>query len=526
MTNEKYVNDAAMLGDGFGSTAAGDQVARMALEVQTPFTIGVTGKWGAGKTSVLRRAFATLGGEPIQLERPFGEAKTEADREQWKKWSVEEMERWKSLNWLGNGAALRQSARNSLCVWFSPWQHQQAENPLVALLLEIRSQLTLRLRLRGKLSNLNQRGGEAAVALLERSADAVASLWAKRSLKVAGGTTDAVRDAWRRAAPPEPGLDDGQRFQLLFEQAVDMALDGVRVRGQKEPGRLVIFVDDLDRCEEDRIVQLLESIKLYLSSPRCVFVLGLDDAAVLSALERQWQGRSPDANREYLEKLFQATLPVAMPEPDRVRDFVADQLRAHDFEEVDACAKMIEEIVEPNPRKIKNFVNSVCASWALYRPARAQAEGLFQNDFERCFILFQYLRRYHKPVWRLLENQRMALRVLTMVLTGGTVQSMMLPEPQDGDPDPCSTLDADEQRMIKSLMIRAFAHVLKDQVNRTGNDDEWHHFMPIAEAVALMRERVDRKRSDERFKYYYDKLLEPDVDLPACFLHLPIADHD
>lgn len=31
-----------------------------------PFTVGVTGKWGSGKTSVMRRAFATLGGRPIE----------------------------------------------------------------------------------------------------------------------------------------------------------------------------------------------------------------------------------------------------------------------------------------------------------------------------------------------------------------------------------------------------------------------------------------------------------------------------
>lgn len=43
MTN-RYVNDAAILEDGFGTTLAGDQVARMALEVTTPFTLGVTGK--------------------------------------------------------------------------------------------------------------------------------------------------------------------------------------------------------------------------------------------------------------------------------------------------------------------------------------------------------------------------------------------------------------------------------------------------------------------------------------------------
>ncbi len=61
-----YRNDVWTLDDAFGLGRAGDQVARMALEVEPPFTLGVTGKWGSGKTSVMRRAFVTLGGQPIR----------------------------------------------------------------------------------------------------------------------------------------------------------------------------------------------------------------------------------------------------------------------------------------------------------------------------------------------------------------------------------------------------------------------------------------------------------------------------
>ena len=41
-----YRNDVWSLDDDFGLGAAGDQVARMALEVDPPFTVGVTGEMG------------------------------------------------------------------------------------------------------------------------------------------------------------------------------------------------------------------------------------------------------------------------------------------------------------------------------------------------------------------------------------------------------------------------------------------------------------------------------------------------
>ena len=83
----RYRNDTWSLEDGLGLGRAGDQVARMALEVDPPFTIGVTGKWGSGKTSVMRRAFVTLGGQPIQQALMFSEAPgkeyTGGDWERW-----------------------------------------------------------------------------------------------------------------------------------------------------------------------------------------------------------------------------------------------------------------------------------------------------------------------------------------------------------------------------------------------------------------------------------------------------------
>ena len=94
------------------------------------------------------------------------------------------------------------------------------------------------------------------------------------------------------------------RIENLESDAKDLGKDA----------RLVIFIDDLDRCEESVIVQLLESIKLYLHSQRCVFVLGVDPDAVLGALEVGiGKQRSEQSNAEYLEKLVQAQLEVPQP---------------------------------------------------------------------------------------------------------------------------------------------------------------------------------------------------------------------
>jgi hypothetical protein len=502
----KYGNDSFTLEDGFGTTLAGDQVARMALEVSTPFTMGVTGKWGSGKTSVLRRAFATLKGSPVELALPLKQAaRQDTGPGNWEKWAYDAQYRIPPLRW--SDPLLSGVAEKSLCVWYSPWQHQSAENPLIPLLLEIRAQYSTWHKVRATLSEVNRRGGLAGLALLERAVDAAAGLVHGRSVRMAEGASEAVRKAWREAAPSEPTLDDGQRFHLLFQDAIETLLDGV-AEGEEggAEGRLIIFIDDLDRCEESVVVDLLESLKLYLGSPRCVVILAIDESAVLSALVRHWPGRSEDANREYLEKLFQAVVPVPVPRQDSVRKFVQEQLGEHGFPDCGGCAELIHDLLEPNPRKIKNFVNSACGNWELFQSACPGADEPRQIFAQR-FLLFHYLRVQHKPVWRLLERQPWSLRVLSKVLTGAAPQTVELPE----------YVQADDQRMLEFLLFRSFAHVLRDD----GQDLKQHRHIPVADAVELLNQRIDRKRSDEQFIRYYKKLIPLDMDLPNEFLYLP-----
>lgn len=68
--------------------------------------------------------------------------------------------------------------------------------------------------------------------------------------------------------------------------------------------KLVIFLDDLDRCESDNIVTLISSIKLLLSSnPQIIFIIGIDKQAVTLALQNRYNNDFNKAD-EYLEKIF------------------------------------------------------------------------------------------------------------------------------------------------------------------------------------------------------------------------------
>lgn len=493
----KYLNDQWSLDDDLGICAAGDLAARMAIEAEPPFSMRIVGKWGSGKTSVLRRAFLTLKGQPMQQAVPLGNDLSEDHEHQWKKWGYDHQDRPNPLDW---GEELRQAATQSLCIWYSPWQHQNADNPLIPLLLEIQAQFSARLRLYEKMKNFNRRGGLAAMTLLERLIDSAVSLFGKK-ISITG-TVDSVRKAWREAAPSLTELSDGQRFHLLFEDAVRQVLSSlpkVQPRGQE---RLIIFIDDLDRCAERVIIDLLECIKLYLGSPHCVFILGIDDTAVLDAMKRCWSGRNEEDNYEYLEKMFQATLSVPLPRPLKIKSTIQGLLTKHGFPQPEDLAEIIENLLEPNPRKIKNFCNSLCASWNQFKLASHPDNALITKQF----ILFHYLRLYHRPVWRLLERQPRSLLILHRVLT------------QTPDQLPANSgFDRGAERALEELFTRSFLHVLRDDKE----DKKLYRNVDLEKAVFIFQARLDNKRSDDYFVGQFIEHIKDTSQLPDYFLYLP-----
>lgn len=80
--------------------------------------------------------------------------------------------------------------------------------------------------------------------------------------------------------------------------------------------KLVVVIDDLDRCTPDRIIENLEAIKLFLNVEKTAFIIGADPRIVRHAIEYRFKPNHDggDNNRivdDYLEKLIQ--VPYYLP---------------------------------------------------------------------------------------------------------------------------------------------------------------------------------------------------------------------
>ena len=101
--------------------------------------------------------------------------------------------------------------------------------------------------------------------------------------------------------------------------------------------RIVLYIDDLDRCPPDRVVQVLQAVHLLLAFPLFVVVVAVDARWLSQSLQTHYQdllttGRQRDglamsegfgqqaSPQDYLEKIFQIPFWVRpLPEKARVR---------------------------------------------------------------------------------------------------------------------------------------------------------------------------------------------------------------
>jgi len=123
-------------------------------------------------------------------------------------------------------------------------------------------------------------------------------------------------------------LADGakkMKEEYLKEDDKDESIvENIRVfRGEfqailKESGikNLIIMIDDLDRCNPDRILETLEAIKLFLAVEKTTFIVAIDERVVTYAIKKKYPKLSAedniDVSKDYIEKIIQ--LPIRLPE--------------------------------------------------------------------------------------------------------------------------------------------------------------------------------------------------------------------
>ena len=98
---------------------------------------------------------------------------------------------------------------------------------------------------------------------------------------------------------------------------------------KSKQGRVVVLIDDLDRCLPRHIIENLEAIKLFLNVPKTAFVIAADSYIVSNAIRSEYKEILDAATKErpqlgdsYMEKFIQLPYRIPALSPKEVETYV------------------------------------------------------------------------------------------------------------------------------------------------------------------------------------------------------------
>lgn len=132
--------------------------------------------------------------------------------------------------------------------------------------------------------------------------------------------------------------EDIREFQKQFDDLIK----------ESKIERLVIFIDELDRCREDTILDTLEAMKLFMFTGKVAFVIGADERHISYAVKSKFkdiEGIQIDIGKEYLEKLVQYPIHIPRMDIDATEVYIASLLVSAGVSK-DTFSKFQEEIIK------------------------------------------------------------------------------------------------------------------------------------------------------------------------------------
>lgn len=275
-------------------------------ENKTPFTIAINGKWGSGKTTLMK----TL--------------RTELDS--------------------SNPNEINRKVRT---VWFDAWKYTECDSMLAALVSEILEEM----QRQSVLDNLRTK-----ILVGAEKFDLFKGLSDLAKILTQGNGPEFEK--WFRNTQYQNKLS----FFDLFQDYMKTILQTFVLKGEDgeyadSKGVLVIFIDDLDRCPPKNVANVLESINLFLDLEGCFFVIGTDMSIISNAIDYEYQGIKDFSGIDYIKKMIQLNFDLPLLKEHDIQSFMKTELKIDS--KLDPYFDIIVKGLKSNQREIIRFLNSL-----------------------------------------------------------------------------------------------------------------------------------------------------------------------
>lgn len=287
---------------------------RLLQHQQGMSSIAIDGRWGSGKTFFVKQC-ALLLSSTNSLSYLNQEMKEKV---------------YDSIN---DKDFIENLADNKfLAVYYDAWKNDTEEDPVLSLIYEIIQQLDLK----GGLIDLDNLSSVLASAL---------------SVVTGRDVTDFFNKV----------KDINLLNNIQEEKKMDAILQKFFVKAlNQQCERLVIFIDELDRCRPSFAIKVLERIEHYFVNDRITFVFSINIEQLQYTI-KAFYGNDFDACR-YLDRFFDIRLSL----PTTISNRFFNSLNLNDYSTIDNVIMRIQDTYNLSLREFCKYYNTVKVAGVNY----------------------------------------------------------------------------------------------------------------------------------------------------------------
>ncbi len=294
------------------------------------FTIGIYGEWGTGKTTLMKSIEANLG-----ATNPY------------------------------------EGGQKILPLWFNAWKYEREDNLATVSLLK-----TVGYSMAGhpRFDTLSKTIFKGLTIVSKDLMQHIAMQVVSKQNSINDEEIDQKMDYLHKL----------YRDSVYYE-GLDKIKDEMRtIRSQDPESRVVIFIDDLDRCSPNKALEVLESIKLFLDIEGFVFVIGLSHKTVTQLITHAYE-TTGIKGEDYIKKIIQ--IPIKIPSwskesiIDLINNSITPKLNSDYTKFLTQNSAMIAKVIDYNPRQLKRFINNVIIAFETFASKSGSPEIQFNEIF-------------------------------------------------------------------------------------------------------------------------------------------------
>lgn len=278
-----------------------------------------------------------------------------------------------------------------------------------------------------------------------------------------------------------------------FQEAVNKKL------AAENKERIVIFVDDLDRLQPEKAVELLEILKIFLDCENCVYILAVDYEVVTQGIRKKFgDSVGEQKGKNFFDKIIQ--LPFKMPVAQYdISKYVDDMLKkmniAADSQTVNNYISLIDLSVGFNPRSMKRLFNSYLLLDIIIKNRFSRTEHDASNQLLFAIICMQ--TEFEDLYKYIVSNRDVIDSDMLLSLEAGSYSN----------DDPASELgveDETEKTRIANF-ASAFNRLLKNEDNVISDEriDKLKELLSFSTITSVNVNGITEAKTDYDWKYRY-----------------------